>query len=778
MDQVTGRESLANGAAAVMSIGVGEVEPVRDGRPVWDEVSFTIAEAIRNGDAIVRVPVPQQLGQFGLESPSVGHWLDQLRRDVPFIHIELHGPEAHQEAETQIHEEGTRLIDQGRRMVRQGGGGETLHEALTGYTASLQNKHRDLDGTVNPTGTTQVRQVEFLKETFPDCQLADLDTAQVNTLQDILAMRPGGKRVERIAARTARNYIKQFRHFIRWLNMAPGFAWKRPADLEFTNIRIPETPAEKSVVARKSRVQTYTREEIQVLWEYASPLKRLLLLLGLNCGFDAKMIATLQPEDVQLRQQHPHADEVGFASSEHDSWIFRLRNKTSVYGEWKLWPVTVQAIEWWIRQREQIEVVEGVSAFLVNRRGRAYDTPTAGNDRNVQIPNLWRGLTATIRNDEQHKDFRELSFGKLRKTAGNLIRRTGDGEVAGVFLCHGQPVAGATDDFDVNGFIARGLLPVHNRWLARLQLEFRPDLHGLRQVTQRARTLAVVEAATGPHDRFGIVNAKGRQLRLLSAGKEIADLAFDDRAALCKPQQPEHMREVDGVQTTRAQVGFHDQRTPPLHGSVIADLIVALTGHSESPQHVWWQWRVEVGQGNRDLNIPPIVTPADSSLPLSGPWLVVANRDLNIPPIVTPADSSLPLSGPWLVVARIAVDLAVLHRLSVGRRHREPVVVAWQVRSNAFERLIVRRKEHLNDFPRAVHGRHVRLLAGHRHVQHAAAPACANAVRQIIRPSGESRTAGPLPCRVIELPVYDRRLLTNRGVHQWSRQAGRLGDSS
>ena len=183
VDQVTGRESLATGVAAVMSIGVGEIEPVRDGRPVWDTVSFTIAEAIRNGDAIVRVPVPQQLGQFGLESPSVGHWLDQLRRDVPFIHIELHDPEAHQEAEAQIHQEGTRLIDQGRRMVRQGGGGETLHEALTGYTASLQNKHRDLDGTVNPTGTTQVRQVEFLKETLPDWRGADcLDARNQHSL--------------------------------------------------------------------------------------------------------------------------------------------------------------------------------------------------------------------------------------------------------------------------------------------------------------------------------------------------------------------------------------------------------------------------------------------------------------------------------------------------------------------------------------------------------------------------------------------------------------------
>ncbi|HCS50416.1 hypothetical protein [uncultured Rubinisphaera sp.] len=169
-----------------------------------------------------------------------------------------------------------------------------------------------------------MRQVDFLKEIFPDCQLADLDTAKINMMQDILAMRPGGKRVQRIAVRTARNYIKQFRHFIRWLNMAPGFAWKRPADLEFTSIRIQQTPEEKSAIARKPGVQTYTVEEIQVLWEHATPLKRLLLLFGLNCGYDAKMISTLQPGDVHLHQRHPHAGEIGYQSSDDESWIFRV----------------------------------------------------------------------------------------------------------------------------------------------------------------------------------------------------------------------------------------------------------------------------------------------------------------------------------------------------------------------------------------------------------------------------------------------------------------------
>lgn len=433
--------STPNGPlTALHSIGVGELDFERPGKPIWDEVSLTIAEAIRNGEATVRVPLPRQLGQSGLTSPSIGQWLDQLRRDVPFIHIELLDEELQGEAESEIKTEGDKLIKRGRRMLFQGAGGETMHLALDEYIKALESKHVNLDGTVNPTGTAQVRQAQFLKECLSDCLLADLDTPRILAYQEMLALRPPGKRVKRIAVRTARNYIKQFRHFIRWLSTAPGFSWKRPSDLEFTAIRIPETVQEKATAARTSRVQTYSYDEIQILWEYASPLKRLLLLMGLNCGFDAKMIATLQPEDIHLNQEHPSAREIQYQSTENDSWIFRLRNKTSVYGEWKLWPITVSALEWWQKQRSQIEIAEDVSAFLVNQKGRAYDTPTAGNDRNMQIPNLWRGLTDKIRKDEDHSEFRKLSFGKLRKTAGNLIRVESSGEAAGVFLCHGTPV--------------------------------------------------------------------------------------------------------------------------------------------------------------------------------------------------------------------------------------------------------------------------------------------------------------------------------------------------
>jgi hypothetical protein len=45
---------------------------------------------------------------------------------------------------------------------------------------------------------------------------------------------------------------------------------------------------------------------------------------------------------------------------------------------------------------------------------------------------------------KDHPDFRVLSLGKLRKTAGDLVKQFSDGEIAGVFLRHGKVVK--TDD--------------------------------------------------------------------------------------------------------------------------------------------------------------------------------------------------------------------------------------------------------------------------------------------------------------------------------------------
>jgi len=154
---------------------------------------------------------------------------------------------------------------------------------------------------------------------------------------------------------------------------------------------------------------------------------------------------------VDLFKRHTHETLLGFASTEKDSFIKKIRPKTEVYGEWLLWPETVEALQWAIRRRQgQTVVTRGAnrgrdirtspdSLLILSEDGTALVKQTAKGNRASRIANLWNAdLTRRIRKSKT--EFRSLSFNKIRKTAGYMIRDLSDGEVAGVFLCHGEPV--------------------------------------------------------------------------------------------------------------------------------------------------------------------------------------------------------------------------------------------------------------------------------------------------------------------------------------------------
>ena len=53
------------------------------------------------------------------------------------------------------------------------------------------------------------------------------------------------------------------------------------------------TPKEQAGAASSLQVETYSPDEIKLLYRYATPFERVALLLGLNCGFGAGELATL-----------------------------------------------------------------------------------------------------------------------------------------------------------------------------------------------------------------------------------------------------------------------------------------------------------------------------------------------------------------------------------------------------------------------------------------------------------------------------------------------------
>ena len=407
-------------------------------RPVWDELTLTIAEAVRNGEAIARVPLPPDLRESPEDGVGVSLWLDDIRKSYPVVQIELASEKAAQSAAAADRQFAESMIETGRELLCVERGGETLHAALDAYTRWIGTKYLGVDKRVTAWGGTRTRQVAFIRSNLPDCPLGELNSQRVEEYIDVLRLRPNGQSGNPVSVSWTSNCIKQFRHFLRWLHKTPEFRWKRPIDLELTPVRIPLSAQEKSALVRSTQVQTYTIEELRRLWEYASPFQRLLILLALNCGFGRAEVASLELAEVLSHQKHPNEREVGYPSREEDGWIRRVRHKTGVYGEWKLWPETVAAVQWWLRQRAAIVLALGVTTLLVTRKGQRYDAPTKGNNANCRIPNSWLHLLDRIRKD--HPDFRRLSYNKLRKTGGNLVRAEAGGEVAAVFLCHGSPV--------------------------------------------------------------------------------------------------------------------------------------------------------------------------------------------------------------------------------------------------------------------------------------------------------------------------------------------------
>jgi integrase len=156
--------------------------------------------------------------------------------------------------------------------------------------------------------------VEKIKEAQEDIPLSGFNVAVIEGMIDHWKNRPLTQKGTPASPETVRGVIQTIRHFVRWLNRNSAFNWRMPADLEFMPVRITPTPGENARTIRTNQVATYTLDELVTLYQYATGLKRLLLLLGLNCGFGQAEIASLQSEEIDLDEKHPYYDLNG-------SWI-------------------------------------------------------------------------------------------------------------------------------------------------------------------------------------------------------------------------------------------------------------------------------------------------------------------------------------------------------------------------------------------------------------------------------------------------------------------------
>ncbi len=448
-----------------------------DGKPTWDKLTLAVGRAICRGEHVFPLPRQNQPG----DGPEDAAWanadyagyLRQIQEGYPIIAFIPEDADAFenglgknlemaQNYRSSADEKQTLAEDFARdagqptpvREVK-----ETLHKAIRAFVDSIDSNPTYRNHNKGP-GEQPLKAsgyklkhdcLDFCKR-YKDRPLSSLGTlSSLQSLYDYWRDRPGHRRTgDPIKVRTAGNRMKMLTLLLKWLHRTDDFSWRKPGDFEEIERSVNETKEEKAARARPDQAETFSDEELAILYQSCTtPLERLLMLLGLNCGFKLAEAGTLTPMEIVLDARHPYADLLEYRTSESDSFVKRIRQKTDVYGELKLWPHTVHGLQWLVeRRQQQTKIASGAfageditmsqsSVLLTNRSGypmyRLYKSGNTSQD----IPKCWRRTVE--RAAEGSSAVHVHSYSALRRTTANFLRLNYDGEVASLFLFHGHP---------------------------------------------------------------------------------------------------------------------------------------------------------------------------------------------------------------------------------------------------------------------------------------------------------------------------------------------------
>jgi hypothetical protein len=415
--------------------------------PCWDREALKIAKAVAQGDTVF--PVPRQ--KYGNQDLYLRHIWDLANRfpviqyvpeDGQWFSTAVNGVEqAISQAQRKI-EEHRAVLEKVGAKPRPVADGPTLHEALEAFKGYVRHDPKMIDpnnGRLTAWGYKRIQTMDMLKERHEDRPLAVLD---LDGCEDIIRFwrgrPPVKKRGTPTTVKACKKNIQEFGRFCTWLHRSKQFPWRKPEDFDLIDRRVHTSADEVARLLDSEQVDTFDVDELKKILPATQGISRAMLLLGLNCGFGAGECGTLTLGEVYLFQAHPKAAKIGWRENGKDSFIRRIRRKNSVYGEFLLWSETVGSLRWLTERRQRLGNATKDSSLFVAENGEAMYKLTEGGNSGQQFPNMWNRIVANI------PGMRTLSFGKLRKTAGDLIRNVAGGEVSGVFLCHGKPVK--TDD--------------------------------------------------------------------------------------------------------------------------------------------------------------------------------------------------------------------------------------------------------------------------------------------------------------------------------------------
>lgn len=321
--------------------------------------------------------------------------------------------------------------------------GQNIGQAVDAFVDYLNNQNTLPDGSLSPWGKTQITQVmswrNYMAEATErrndknvnlallETDLADLTVAKAQQMVDATRKRPltfESKKTRRMAPKSAQAINKKIRHFFDWLDLSDDWHWWEPPRFRKLLYKVsPLTNEEKHQRKMKKERWCISDDEIKILYELATPVERILILLGLNCAFGAGEIGNLRIPYVK------------FDTQEIDGIRFKTGNDTRHY----LWPETIEGLQWELNRRETLPKSDKAKDifFLTEKGGEPLWSKTkAGNYKNG-INKRWNDLMKRVKKD--HPKFYRYSFGKLRKTAAIRVIELADAESASMILAHGIP---------------------------------------------------------------------------------------------------------------------------------------------------------------------------------------------------------------------------------------------------------------------------------------------------------------------------------------------------
>jgi integrase len=227
-----------------------------------------------------------------------------------------------------------------------------------------------------------------------------------------------------MAPKSAQAINKKIKHFFDWLDLSDDWQWSEPPRFRKLTYKVaPLTDEEKHQRKLNKERWRISDEEIQILYQYATPAERVLILLGLNCAFGAGEIGNLRIPYVK------------FDSQEIDGIRFKTGNDTRHH----LWPETIEGLQWELKRRSSLPKSDSSKDvfFLTEKRGDPlWLRLKSGNYKNG-INKRWNDLLDRVQKD--YPNFFRYSFGKLRKTAAIRVIERADAEAASMILAHGIP---------------------------------------------------------------------------------------------------------------------------------------------------------------------------------------------------------------------------------------------------------------------------------------------------------------------------------------------------